>query len=197
MNILKKAFQFVTILLVSFSLSSCTASSFFGSSAPESSYVYDLEMPQANPVPGVYLDIKQFTGNSRSKMAKRSGNRIEFDERGRWVQPPEALLTRYLSLSFAGQDEIMPSALKDNSYILSGNLIGCVFDRDAKLVRMQIQYSLMKRSSLQSSLTVTKEYTSDMRTDSADAYAKALTKCAADFTHDIRKQLALENISGK
>jgi hypothetical protein len=181
-----------SIVSVSFSLVlsllACTGCSILSKEPYVPTQYYDFGQPEPFPKMDVRLDIRAFTssGPFRNRMIYRADScRLIIDEYNRWIQPPNIILTRYLTEIFS--NSITDDTGKDGkSVLIGGDIVG--FDIDLKqktarlVVLLQIAGGPSNDSIRERCVSVTEPFT---RT-APDAFAAAMTAAAGKLALEIR-----------
>ena len=146
---------------------------------------YDLKPPKQLQCPPI--DVEQFVSFSgeRQRMLRRKRDiSVESSDFNKWMQPPGALLTRYLRLTFRNHLET-PIVNRDQCAILRGEVI--TFEINGKEAVLGIRYQLKYDRQTYSKTVLIKE---KIEGRGPAAFAQAMSRAAERFAQMIAVESA-------
>jgi ABC-type uncharacterized transport system auxiliary subunit len=150
---------------------------------------YDLGDPEPFPELDVRVDVRAFTcsGPYRNRMIYRVDScKLTVDEYNRWIQPPNILLTRYLTEAFS---QSISGDREKSSVLVGGDIVGFDIHVEQKIVRLIVLVEIIREPSGEILLERCISVTEPLSRTNPDAFAAAISGAAAKLAAEIRNAL--------
>lgn len=165
---------------------------FWGKSFQPTSH-YDLDPAKTSlESAGFRVEFSEFTTTEpiRFKMVYRDRQcRLLVDSYNKWIQPPGAMLSRYLRVVFRDHNAVVAEGTL--SYRIAGDIFMFQIDIERKQVNLGVDYSISEGSAsgflplLQRSAFFSEPFTESTPSE----FAAAMSRCAARFAAQLDQEL--------
>jgi uncharacterized lipoprotein YmbA len=177
-------------LIVAFISGGC---SLFPSQPYKEVYSFDIGNPKPWGSKDFELAVKTFKNESacKGKMLYREQKcQILIDDYNLWAQPPGFMLTRYIQMAF---DSTVNSRDDDRDKIqvfyIKGNILAFEIDFDDQVARLSVVYEILRFKNNKAVAGGTRTFTAKYSEKSAEAFALAMSECAAHLVEHLNKEI--------
>ena len=145
---------------------------------------YDLKRPEKlSSLPVEVEQFVTFSGERQRMLRRKHDTSVVSSDFHKWMQSPGSLLTRYLRLTFR-RNLSDPSFSGDQAVVIRGEVL--IFEICGDSAVLGVRYQLKYGKQTYSKTVVIKE---KMSSDSADAFAAAMSKAAERFAGTVAAEI--------